>query len=116
MDKPKSFQPLHVGRDMHPRRRDEASHLRGKHKWTLFSIRFRGQHPMCFDPYRIHMPGFERSTCVHHIIPLAEKPDLIYDQKNCAALCYHCHARIETQERFEGPTQYLFKKGPSHAV
>ena len=91
-----------------------AQRARGKYRWTVFSERFRKAHPLCFDPYRVHYPSYAPSEDVHHIIPLAARPDLVYDEDNCAAVCRHCHGRLEGAMKSGTPTRRLFEKGPAH--
>lgn len=92
-----------------------ADQLRGTERWKRFSRRFRRAHPLCFDPYRIHYPSFASSTDVHHIKSLAARPDLVYDEANCAAVCKLCHGRLESAVRKGNRTRHLFEKGPAHA-
>lgn len=114
-DKPRTFRTLSTGRWVKAKGDDsESRHLRRRSKWTQFSRRFRGLHALCFDPFRTHVPSYEASESVHHIIPLHERPELVYDEDNCAALCWNCHNKIERMERRGAETRRLFEKGPSH--
>ncbi len=92
-----------------------ADQLRHTDRWNRYSKRFRAAHPLCFDPYRVHYPSYEPSADVHHIISLAARPDLIYDEANCAAVCKRCHGRLEGAIKRGVNTRDLFKKGPAHA-
>ena len=92
-----------------------ADQLRGTERWNRFSRRFREMHSLCFDPWRVHYPSYEPSADVHHIISLSARPDLAYDEANCAAVCKLCHGRLEGAIRKGTRTRQLFEKGPAHA-
>ncbi len=112
-DRPRTFRPRNTARWARTNNSDSRE-LRKRSAWTKFSRRFREEHPLCFDPFRVHWPSFARTESTHHIIPLSERPDLVYDEDNCASLCWKCHNRCERMERRGQRTQGLFEKGPAH--
>lgn len=60
----------------------EAKRLGGR--WHRLRLRWLALYPLCA---RCGKPGEE----VHHRIPRAQRPDLIYDQDNLETLCRECH-------------------------
>ncbi len=115
-DRPRTFKHRTAGRWANVKADDsDARAMRRRSRWTRFSREFRKEHPLCFDPFRSHVPSYEPTESTHHIIPLRERPDLQYDEGNCAALCWKCHNKIERMERRGKQTRGLFEKGPAHA-
>jgi 5-methylcytosine-specific restriction protein A len=55
--------------------------------WRRFREWFLGRHPLCHDCER------EPSTEVHHILKVAEHPELRLEESNCLGLCKSCHSR-----------------------
>ena len=113
MKRPREFKPKTAGRWLSMR--SIADEARAKNRWIVFSKRFRELHPLCFDPYRTHYPAHEASQDVHHIIPFAERSELVYDEENCSALCSKCHRRVETADGAGRPAGRLFDEGPAPA-
>lgn len=93
-----------------------AARFRSRPQWKRFRAWFRAQHPLCCDPFRRHgaMPAF--AEAVHHVVPLALRPDLGLTPANCRPLCTACHNRIEGMERRGEPTQHLFAVTPTGRV
>ena len=54
-------------------------------EWRRFRRNFLKQHPYC------QLCSVKFATQVHHIIPRAERPDLMYAPDNCKAVCKECH-------------------------
>lgn len=59
--------------------------------WQRFRKWFIAHHPLCADCADAGL--IERAREVHHVLKLAERPDLRLDQNNCRGLCSTCHAR-----------------------
>jgi len=53
-------------------------------RWTNLRNKWMRSFPSC---NRCGMPGDE----VHHVIPRAQRPDLMYDLPNLETLCRACH-------------------------
>ena len=83
-----------------------AQRLRNTANYRNFRRMFLAEHPLCYDPYR--NCGVRAAEQVHHIVGLAARPDWAFLESNCAALCEHCHAQIEADERQGKKTQQLF--------
>lgn len=111
--RPREFKPRTVGRPVVFKSLPDK--IRSTNAWIEFSKQFRRDHPLCFDPYRVHYPSYEASEDTHHIIPLSARPDLAYDYDNCAAVCRRCHGRLEGATKAGRHTRQLFDKGPAHA-
>ena len=85
-----------------------AAKLRNSAAWQQTRDLIRAKHPFCCDPLGQH-PGFPIPTAqIHHIEPLATRPDLAYEETNLAPVCVACHAEIEAMERRGDATGYLF--------
>jgi 5-methylcytosine-specific restriction endonuclease McrA len=88
-----------------------AARIRSSARWQALRDWYRHSYPLCFDPFGDH--NRERRTVaadqVHHIEPLAKRPDLAFDPENLAGLCCGCHRRIEQMTRTGKPTAELFK-------
>ena len=86
-----------------------AQHIRNSANWRNFRKMFLAEHPLCTDPYK--NCGVRAASDVHHIVGLAVRPDWAFLESNCAALCEHCHSKVEADERAGKPTQGLFRNG-----
>ena len=53
------------------------------------------------------------ATEAHHLIPVAEHPELEYDSDNGVALCTACHAEITAQENRARQAVRSAKRPPS---
>lgn len=41
-----------------------------------------------------------KTLSIHHIIPVSQRPDLVYDSQNCMSLCKNCHIQLHrTQDK-----------------
>lgn len=103
------------------KRRDDptlanAARIRSSATWQRVRRQILAAHPFCADPFGRHraLRGFARD--VHHIKPLAERPDLAFEPTNLAPLCTACHRRIEAMERAGRPTAQLFTNPPYSAA
>lgn len=74
------------------------AHLRGYDKrWEKFRNWYVKRNPLC-----VRCKEQDRLTpaeVVHHIKPVAERPDLRLDPANCMALCHDCHEIIHGRKR-----------------
>ncbi len=62
-------------------------------RWKNLSQRLRSEKPLCM---RCELEGIIRAaTEVHHVIPVAVRPDLELDPSNCMCICRSCHEIIE---------------------
>lgn len=72
-------------------------------KWDRLSVKFRKMHPFCLF---CSQQGRDSLTdIVDHIVPVADRPDLIHEWSNLCALCTRCHGRkfgMETYARENG--------------
>lgn len=76
-----------------------AKAIRDGAAWKRFRAWFRAQHPLCCDPLGLHPDRPEPMEHVHHVQPLAERPDLALDPGNCQAVCVRCHAQLEARAK-----------------
>ena len=65
-----------------------ARKLRNTRRWQKLSRMFRSEYPLCWG---CGAAGEQ----VHHIIGIAEAPDLAYDWDNLATVCTGCHSKLE---------------------
>ena len=77
-----------------------AAAIRRGRRWTRFSVRLRRDHPLCQSP--AHDGPLAGVASVHHFEPLADRPDLAFDESNCWCLCAACHRQITDIERTQG--------------
>jgi 5-methylcytosine-specific restriction endonuclease McrA len=91
-----------------------AREVRNSERYRKFRTWFKARYPLCCDPLDRHGTKPVTATDLHHIIGLAQRPDLATTETNCAPLCSHCHRAIEAMEREGTPTQCLFKRGQQH--
>jgi hypothetical protein len=78
-------------------------------RWTRLSERFRRLNPFCrFCLQRGLLPFCDVAD---HIIPAADRPDLMFDWDNIQSLCHSCHggekAWLETEARRRGDLDLL---------
>lgn len=85
-----------------------AKRIRSSKRWQATRDGFIRRHPLCANPFRRHGPA-EAATDVHHIQPLAVRPELAFDRGNLAPLCESCHNAVEALARQGKPTQHLFR-------
>jgi len=71
--------------------------LRSTNRWKECSKSIRRCNPLCADPLGHHAKDGRPvpSEEVHHIEPLAKRPDLAFDGSNLIALCRKCHEAVE---------------------
>jgi hypothetical protein len=82
--------------------------LRRGSTWRKVSLLVRARQPLCVDPFGIHGGFPVASAQVHHVLAAGDRPDLVFDLANCAAVCTRCHADIERMHRAGQPTAHLF--------
>jgi 5-methylcytosine-specific restriction protein A len=92
----------HLDADYEARRRADpalafANNIRSSARWKRLRLLKLGHDPLCED-CREHGVT-EPAAQVHHMIPVAERPDLAFDRDNLRSLCTTCHARREAEER-----------------
>lgn len=89
-----------------------SKQIRNSARWQRFRQWFRQAHPLCCDPFKHHkrMGQVVAIEQVHHILGLTERPDLAFDEENCAPLCGACHAKVEGMARAGKPTAHLFDR------
>jgi 5-methylcytosine-specific restriction endonuclease McrA len=104
---PKDWRAAQARRNEDPVQR-EASRLRNSAAWQRTRELLKAEKPFCCDPLKVHgsVPAWTEE--VHHIIPLAERPDLAFEAANLACVCRACHARVDAMERRGEPTAHLF--------
>ena len=78
----------------------QAAAIRQSRRWTRFSVRLRQDYPICQSP--AHDGPLAGVASVHHFEPLADRPDLAFDESNCWCLCAACHRQITDIERTQG--------------
>ncbi len=61
--------------------------------------RFRREHPICEDPFKIHNKTIIPSHHIHHIIPLEKDPSKCFDKDNLIALCPFCHGCVHKYKK-----------------
>ena len=78
--------PQHKGKGTVDAERPSRS-VRGYDRaWYRFRAWFLQRHPVCEDCE-------ELANEVHHLKPIAERPDLRLVEANCVALCKRCHSK-----------------------
>ncbi len=86
----------------------EAKQIRNKNLWKRMSRWLRTAFPLCQSPWKCHHTGANAAESVHHIKPLATRPDLAHTAFNTVPVCNQCHRRLEDMERHGHATAYLF--------
>jgi 5-methylcytosine-specific restriction protein A len=92
----------HFDADYEARRRADpalalANKLRSSARWKKVRALHLAREPLCQDCAEHGVA--EPAAQVHHMIPVAERPDLAFDRENLRSLCTTCHARREAEER-----------------
>ncbi len=88
-----------------------ARKYRSSSNWQTVRALKLADTPLCQDPFKDHsdigtsVPG----TQVHHIRGLATHFSLRAYEPNLASICTSCHSKIESMERQNKPTHYLFR-------
>jgi len=60
-------------------------------RWTNLRNKWLRSFPVCAHCGR---PGEE----VHHVIPRAQRPDLMYDLSNLETVCKDCHVKVHGEK------------------
>ena len=70
----------------------EQSQKRGYDStWRALSKQVRMEEPLC--RHCLRDGRVEAATCVDHIVPISQAPDLRLVRSNLQALCHACHTR-----------------------
>lgn len=85
-----------------------AARIRSSVTWQKVRRIHRAASPLCCNPFGDHPDEPRPNQNSHHIVPLAERPDLAYDLTNLAPTCTACHAKVERMERAGQSTRHLF--------
>lgn len=87
--KPKVYKPPHY----EARRDDRPSATRRGYgqRWRKFRVRYLAANPYCHDC----QAAGRRTTAteIHHVMRLADRPDLQFEADNLLPLCKTCHQR-----------------------
>ncbi len=83
----------------------EAQRIRKTNRWKRMSENVRDRFPLCQWPDGCE----ELSTSVHHIEPIARRPELAYSESNLVPLCEHHHDWCNDQEAYGHATAWKFK-------
>lgn len=77
-----------MAEDVNPvQQRNPRTHRR----YREMRARFLGNHPLCV---LCKKDGFIVSAVeVDHVLPISQRPDLVYEESNWQALCETCHKR-----------------------
>jgi 5-methylcytosine-specific restriction protein A len=91
-----------LGKEYEERRRRNpalalAQKLRGSARWRKVRALKLSRDPLCQDCEEHGVVTAAQQ--VHHVEPLAERPDLAYVLENTRSLCTTCHAKREAEER-----------------
>ncbi len=74
-----------------------AGKIRRSRKWTEYRLFFLQKFPLCCDPFGEHEKiGYVApAETAHHVLGVAERPDLAFEETNIKPLCNHCHGLVE---------------------
>lgn len=89
--KGKVFKPKSKRNKVYTEQCQKARQIRGSERWKQLAKMYKRRNPLC--QYCRKHPAEE----VHHIVPLAENPDLGYNVDNLIALCVDCHDIIHAR-------------------
>lgn len=74
-----------------------AAKIRSSALWRRLRRGKLARDPLCEDCAALGL--LEPARQVHHLRPVAERPDLAFESANLRSLCTTCHARREAEER-----------------
>ena len=79
----------------------KARKIRSSARWQRLRAWMLRRNPLCQDPYQIHKKLGETMHAeeVHHIVPIAERLELAFEETNLLCLCVKCHAAVEARRR-----------------
>lgn len=79
----------------------EAKRIRSSKRWQRVRALKLSINPLCEDPFGTHAKSNATVAAreVHHVKPLALRPDLAFRLDNLQSLCHACHDRIEQDAR-----------------
>lgn len=73
---------------LHEVKQPTLSQLRKSYAWRKLSSAVKDQEPVC----RLQLDGCTQlTTCVDHIIPASQRPDLFLVRSNCQGACANCN-------------------------
>ena len=75
--------------------------LRMSGNWKKVRKQILLNDPICYDPFKHHEEDGRVVVAqeVHHILPVMQRPDLIFVEDNLAGLCKVCHDKISSLEK-----------------
>jgi 5-methylcytosine-specific restriction protein A len=76
-----------------------ATRLRSSARWQKARAWILAQEPLCRDPYGVHVGRVVLAEEVDHVVPLAQRPDLLTEVRNLQPLCRSCHRTKSGLER-----------------
>lgn len=82
--------------------RSEAQKIRDSAAWKKARAWVKASRPLCEDPWKVHGDSPTPTEHIHHIIPVAARPDLAFTESNLQAVCEACHQRYNQLERGNG--------------
>ena len=74
-----------------PDHREQSQHRGYDSTWRALSKQVRMEEPLC--RHHLREGRVEAATCVDHIVPISQAPDLRLVRSNLQALCHACHTR-----------------------
>jgi len=74
-----------------PDHREQSQHRGYDSTWRALSKQVRNEEPLC--RHCLRDGRVEAATCVDHIVPISQAPDLRLVRSNLQALCHACHTR-----------------------
>lgn len=78
---------------------DGPRRIRASESWKKMSAHYRNIVGVCEDPLGLHGPRQVKAVDVHHIVPIAARPDMAFDSANVMALCRRCHKLMDIAAR-----------------
>jgi 5-methylcytosine-specific restriction enzyme A len=68
--------------------------------WRKLRLAILAEEPLC--RWCLAEDRLVAATEVHHVIPIAKRPDLRLDRANCVPLCAPCHSAHTRAEQLRG--------------
>ncbi len=79
-------------------------------EWDKASKAFLSEHPICADPYGVHLPGIAAAECTDHVVAHKGNQHLFWDRSNWQPLCLACNNLKARKE--EGGLGWRKPSGP----
>lgn len=76
-----------------------AAEIRNSTRWKKVRAQKLSEQPLCEDPHGRHPRRTVTASQVHHIEPLATRPDLAFSASNLMSVCTRCHDVFNRAER-----------------